>query len=714
MSSLLLTLAGACASPDAPPAPLPPAVAGQPDIVLVTIDTLRADRIGAYGDPEAQTPTSDGLAASGALYRDAWSPVPLTLPAHTAMMSGRWPTGTGVLDNGAPVPRDLPLLAPALAAAGYHTGAFVSAYVLDSSWGLDRGFAAYGDDFNPDDVSRIDRLDGLSRPGRDTVRAAAAWWANAPSPRFLWVHLFDPHTPYAPSADWPPTADPYRGEVFEADRALAPLLAAVGDEAWVVLTSDHGEALWEGGEPEHGLLLGRSVLRIPLIVRPPGGLSGAEAPAPGREPPPAPVAPVALAIPTLDTAATRDAPRAARVVAAPVSLVDVAPTVRAIAGLPHEDADGVVLPGLGLGDGPSADRVRYAVTHTPLAHYGWSAAAAAFGPSSWVSADPDAQRFRLPADPWLIAPSAPLPEDAPLVADVDRLLGQLRAHEAARTTADERLRLEALGYLQAAPVAPPDPPSARSQLPSLHAFRAATLSLPDHPEDAVRQLSEVTQAAPTMTDAWTQLGLAHALAGDPAAALEAWRRAFALAPDAPITRANLVLALRAQRDLVGAAALATEGAQRFPDDPRWYRFLADFGGQQEDPVAVKAACARGLQIDPRDPYLHYMYGLALLQTGAPETAILAFDAAKEHGSRARDIDLWRGKVFQQLGQPDKAVAAWLDQARATPTDLRPVALAAVLLADADRCKEAAPLLFTLRSRGGGGPELERAWAKCGG
>jgi predicted Zn-dependent protease len=217
-----------------------------------------------------------------------------------------------------------------------------------------------------------------------------------------------------------------------------------------------------------------------------------------------------------------------------------------------------------------------------------------------------------------------------------------------------------------------------------------------------------------MTDAWTQLGLAHALAGDPAGALEAWRRAFALAPDAPITRANLVLALRAHRDVDVATALALQGAERFPDDPRWYRFLADLGGQREDPIAVRAACAKRLEIDPSDPYLHYMNGLAMLQTGAPEAAILALDAAKVLGSRARDIDLWRGRAYEQLGQLDKAVGAWLDQAKATPTDLRPVALAAVLLADADRCKDAAPLLFTLRQRGGAGPELERAWVKCGG
>ena len=265
---MLLLLTIACT-----PAPIPPppvAATARPDILLVTIDTLRADRVGAYGDPLAKTPTLDGLAADAALFRQAHSVTPLTLPSHASMLTGRYPVHHGLRDNGGFRLEDaVPTLATALQDAGYTTGAFVSAFVLDGAWGLDRGFSTYRDPFHPQKVAQVGAFGEVELPSAEVVNAAAAWWREAEAPRFAWVHLYDPHTPWREHPDW--DGDPYRGEVAFADTLLRRLIELTDNEDLVIVTSDHGEGLWDHGEREHGLLLSPSVTRVPLIVRPPGG-----------------------------------------------------------------------------------------------------------------------------------------------------------------------------------------------------------------------------------------------------------------------------------------------------------------------------------------------------------------------------------------------------------------------------------------------------------
>ena len=205
----------------------------QPNVVIITLDTTRADRLGFYGDPLARTPNLDRFAEDAVVFREAFTPVPLTLPAHASLLSGWYPSRHGVRDNGGyRVAKDVPLIQEELKAAGYHTGAFVASYVLDGAWGLERGFDRYFDDFHPEDVRKADRFGAVERPAREVIREALAWWEapeRAGHPKMMWVHLFDAHTPYEPPADW--KGDPYRGEIFGVDRALRPLLSSLtGDE----------------------------------------------------------------------------------------------------------------------------------------------------------------------------------------------------------------------------------------------------------------------------------------------------------------------------------------------------------------------------------------------------------------------------------------------------------------------------------------------------
>ncbi|MCA9540812.1 MAG: sulfatase-like hydrolase/transferase, partial [Myxococcales bacterium] len=226
-----------------------------PDVLLVTIDTLRPDALGWVAGRN-RTPVLDRLADGGVAFSAAVAPAPVTLPSHASILSGLEPLRHGATDNGRPVGA-CPLLAERLSQAGWRTGAFVSGAPLARTFGLARGFGEYDEHFT---------VRGRERRASETVAAAQRWLAAQPAgPVFLWVHLYDPHDPYeAPGAIGSSTRDAYDAEVREVDRALAPLLADprfAGD--LVVMAADHGEGLGEFGEATHGLfvlLLGEGLL----------------------------------------------------------------------------------------------------------------------------------------------------------------------------------------------------------------------------------------------------------------------------------------------------------------------------------------------------------------------------------------------------------------------------------------------------------------------
>lgn len=274
--------------------PAPPA--GPQDLLLITIDTARADRFSS-----ALTPHVEALASQGATFSNAISPVPLTLPAHASLMTGRLPASHTVRDNGTfHLPDSERTLAEVLTEAGYATGAFLGSQVLDRRYGLAQGFGTY-DDRMPEAGDAVFRF-YAERPGEEVAASALRWLQAQPAgrPLFAWVHLFDPHAPYhPPEPERSRHPSGYDGEIAYADRVVGQLV-----EAWrtqrglertiVLVTADHGEGLGEHGEVTHGVLVHEATLRVPLVLRAPGM---------GKE--------------TID---------------APVSLIDVFPT---LAGLLH-------------------------------------------------------------------------------------------------------------------------------------------------------------------------------------------------------------------------------------------------------------------------------------------------------------------------------------------------------------------------------------------
>jgi arylsulfatase A-like enzyme/Flp pilus assembly protein TadD len=272
----LALLAAGCSTKDAA-GPVAPAVvtghsAAGADVLLITIDTLRADAVGFLGNELGTTANLDRIAAQGRVFANAHAHSVVTLPSHTNILSGRLPYEHGVRDNaGYTVPADLPTLATMLQTAGYATAAFVGAYPLDSHYGLDRGFDVYDDSYPRG--SHPGSFELAERRGDRVIAPALAWWTAQQRPRFLWVHLYDPHAGYEPSEPFRArfSESPYLGEVAAVDTYLAPLLAAAEKRTaqrplLAVMTADHGEALGDHGELTHGLFAYEPTLRVPLLL----------------------------------------------------------------------------------------------------------------------------------------------------------------------------------------------------------------------------------------------------------------------------------------------------------------------------------------------------------------------------------------------------------------------------------------------------------------
>lgn len=308
-----------------------------PNVLLVTIDTLRPDSLGFIGGRN-DTPVMDELAMSGHAFTGAISPVPLTLPAHASILSGELPHRHGVHDNGQLVPATLPLLPGILRQQGYRTAAFVSGFPLQRMFGLDRGFDHYDDVMTNGDEGWVERR------AEETVAAVETWLAANPSdkPFFDWVHFYDPHDPYQPPREfWQPgERGAYDGEVAYTDYWLGKLIeqvrAASGSRPLlIVVTADHAEALGEHREKTHGYFVYDSTMKVPLILNWPGKIKHA-------------------------------------IGADPVQLIDIAPTILALLGIDRmSGTDGISL-AEGLDSGSIRVHPAYSETWLPWTYYGWS------------------------------------------------------------------------------------------------------------------------------------------------------------------------------------------------------------------------------------------------------------------------------------------------------------------------------------------------------
>jgi choline-sulfatase len=607
----------------APPPARPP-----PSIVLVTIDTLRADRLG-----RGFTPALDALAREGLSFSNARATVPLTLPSHLSIMTGTLPPEHGVRQNGVNRSASLPTLAQVLRERGYQTAAFVGAYVLDRRFGLADGFDLYDD--------HIPRVPNASTPleterPADRVVAAARDWLTGVDPAkpvFLWVHLYDPHAPYAPPADHLRRAGghPYDGEVSFADEQTGVLLADVrqriGSAPIVAVTGDHGEGLGDHGESTHGMLAYDSTLKVPLILSGPG------------------------------------IARAARV-DRPVSLRDIAPTLLALAGaaVPSQMTASDLL-------SPGGSAEVYAETTYPHGA-GWSPLRA-IADERWklivssehelydMTRDAGEQHNVAASHPSVVAAMASRAER--IFASGDSAPGAI--------SPDAAERLRALGYVAASATAAVSStaPNPREGIGAWNRFET-TLSLLSA-RRASEALPELRRLSSTYPDSRLfQATLAQALkdAGQLREALRLYRRLVARWPEEATLFHDLAVAAREAGDEQEAlraerAALALE-----PNDPNAHNGLgllhADAGRSRE----AAAAFERAIALDPNNVSFWTNRGNALRALGDLAAARQAYLRALEISPRYADAANGLGVVLVQEGQPGDAVARFEQAIAADP------------------------------------------------
>ena len=627
--------------------------ASRPNIVLITIDTFRADRIG-----RGFTPAIDALASAGVRFDNARSAVPLTLPSHVTIMTGLLPVAHGVRVNGvvfAPQP-SAPPVARVLKGAGYQTGAFVGAYVLDRRFGLAEGFDTYDDRIrrNPDEGARLE----AERRGGEVADAAVAWLSQASSPFFIWVHLYDPHAPYEPPDEFRAKAggNPYDGEVAYADAQVARIVEAirkrgVTDRTVVAIAGDHGEGLGEHGEQTHGMLAYDSTLKVPLILS--GGAMQA------------------------------------RVVRSPVSLADLAPTLSRAAGVaaagPSPD---LLAPQL-------AERDVYAETQYPRSA-GWHPLSALAGERWKLIQSSETELYDLSNDPGELRDVA-----SAHAGVVQGMTVHLTAIESAAPAtpaaiapeASERLR--ALGYVSGS-VAPagsdPRAPNPARVIDAWASFETAlSQTNAGRPQEALAALKALAATFPRAAVFQTTYGRALKDAGRPAEAVVVYRRAVAQIRDASLYH-DLAVAARAAGNPAEAmkaeqAALALEGtnpaalnglgllhaeagrakeaaasfeqaATLDPSSAPYWTNLGNARRELSELPQAESAFRRALDVDSHYADAANGLGTILVQTGKPAAAVPWFERAIEQSPDFYEARLNLGIALQESGQRERASAVY--------------------------------------------------------
>ncbi|HET7452545.1 MAG TPA: sulfatase-like hydrolase/transferase [Thermoanaerobaculia bacterium] len=572
---------------------------GPTNVLLVTIDTVRADHLGAYGFHAAETPNLDRLATEGVRFDDAMSAVPLTLPSHATILSGLLPPHHGLRNNGAgKFPADRDTLATRFAAAGYRTGAFVGAFVLDHRFGLARGFDTYDDEI-PRDPSAPSALEA-ERPGREVVDRALGWLGKPDTrPFFAWVHLYDAHAPYDPPEPFRSrhTDSPYDGEIASVDAQVGRLfqwLDANGraKDTIVAVAADHGESLGEHGELTHGFFLYQPTLHVPLLLRAPGLSRGS-------------------------------------VVRLPVSLTDLAPTLAGLARLPLASTDGRDLSASLLsGRAPPAADL-YAETQYPRA-FGWSGLTALRRRNLKFIEAPRSELFDLASDSAesrnLLGAGSSRPDLAARIAEFQR--GERAPESAGPNRSEDAARLASLGYITPSAAAPPPGGGLRDPKDMAAAFRKFEDAHWDlvggRLKEAREKLTAVVGEDPGNPIFLDTLGHAYRRLGDYPTAIAWYRKAVAASPDASDTRYDLAVTL--------------QEAGRFPE------------ALQE--------IEQALQRDPSRPEAFDVLGIARLSEGKPDEALAQFDKAAELDPTSARTQNNRGNVLRELKRFEEAEAAY--------------------------------------------------------
>ena len=663
---LLFLLSTACQRGPASNGSAVAAAAGTP-VILISIDTLRSDRLPAYGYTGVATPAIDELRDDSVLFTRAFSHVPLTLPAHASMLTGRMPYEHGIRDNQGYVLDDTwPTLPELLGARGYRTGAAVSAFILRRETGIDRGFDFFEDRIED---APANQLVSPLRPGRATLDATSAWLDEvAGGPFFLFFHIYEPHLPYEPDE---PSRErygvTYDAEVATADRVIGDLLqrlrdSGAYDRSLIVLTSDHGEGLGDHGLIEHGPLLYREALQVPLLIKLPQGV---------------------------------EAPRTSD---RPAQLVDLFPTILHALGTPWEGEPmtGVAL----LGAHEAAGRTLYGETLFPRLHFGWSDLYSAIDYPYHLIDGPDPELYDLENDPE---------ELHNILDDNRRVYRRLTDHLAAlpRTfTApgpvddETRAKLAALGYLGATRPAD-DAGSLADPKAKLHVLRALSEALARFQAGdcwgTIDALEAVIADEPAIIEAWDQIGVCQMRLGRFDASLEAYEQLLELTgggAKAAFGAATALFALNRDDEARDLAETAV------PLQPGAYTLLAKIALRAGELDAAQEALTQALRSAVGRPDALLAQAELLLAREQPDAALARIDEAEAAAQRPlRGLTFIRGQALARLGDVEAATRAFTQAIEETPTEIPPythLALLRGLAGDGDGALRALQALTAVR------------------
>jgi arylsulfatase A-like enzyme/Flp pilus assembly protein TadD len=653
---------------------------GAPDIpkgtpvVLISIDTLRADHLPAYGYKGVETPAIDAVRRDGVLYEHAYSTTPLTFPSHTTLLTGVLPAVHGVRDNvgykldAAKVERgELPFLPEILKKAGYATGGAVSAYVLQGKTGLSTGFDFYEDGI---EFRSGTGLGGLQRPGGETLKLSRDWLRSVKDkPFFFFFHIYEPHTPYAPPEPYASRYPlKYDGEIATADHIVGELIdelksQGVYDRAIVVLLSDHGEGLGDHGEDEHGVLLYNEAIHVPLILKLP------------------------------------KSQRAGETTARPVQLLDVTPTVLGLLGL------GVpkVMPGASLLAAGVPPRRIYSETFYPRLHFGWNELFSLIDEKDHYIEGPDPELYDRGKDPR--EKTNVLRDERRVYAAMRQDLARYDRRLAPPAAVDEESRqaMMALGYIGSGGGANEGPlPDPKSKIGSLADLREGfrLIASKSYPE-AATAFRKVIAENPKMVDAWEYLARALQRSGKTDEALAAYQQALKISNGSPqiaVAAASLYYDLGRLDEAETHAKMAVATHPSFA-----HGLLAQIALQRNDlDRAEKEARAA---MDEKSLRLGPMITLAEVLHARKDDAgalDLTRKAAELYDQREakdpeliRGLALIRGKLLADQGDVTGAEASFKKEIEMFPDSIRAYSNLAILYALTGRAAEVAPMLRTM-------------------
>ncbi len=622
-----------------------------PNVLLITIDTVRADRIGAYGYSKASTPVLDRLAREGVRFANATTQAPLTGPAHAALLTGVYPARLGVRDNATtPIPESATTAAEAFKAKGYRTGGFVGAFVVTAPYGFAQGFDVFDADFPGfTDAQKLQ----VQRRGDAVVDAALKWLeadARSAQPFFGWVHLYDAHAPYDAPAPFGARfkASPYDGEIAYVDACIGRLIAALEqsgrlDRTIVTVVADHGESLGEHGEAEHGMFLYEGVLRIPWIVR-----------LPGR----------AHAGATIDEQ---------------VRAIDVLPTIAQLARVPLSGVDGDALVPAINGTARTNVPASYAETYYPKWHYGWSELRS-LRDGRWKYIDaPKPELFDLSGDAGeqrnLAGARGPLAAGmSAAVARIGGGFGPAATATAPQPDAETLARLRSLGYVgMAAPARPgvrgADP---KDMIAGAEAFRVDisramdALGRNDGPA-AIIQLKRLLATNPRSYELHLFLGDAYAATRQFDNALGEYAAAALVNPRTAAPALSAARAYLAQGDTTRALQKADEAGRIEPGatDVTVVRgTIYERDGRTADAMSAYAAAVRA---NPSDPNARARLASLAMRTRQFDAAQPQFEALLKMGYRPSRMHFGLAQIAEAKADVKRAVAEYREAVRLEPT-----------------------------------------------